>query len=353
MLFGDGMKPPNSKYAGPTDEPTLHRTRRRPRGLLLQSFPPLFCIYIFALILLPTGQFFGANIKVILFVPLIMAASAEYCRLSSTSYLTMGGLVMIVFISHAFGVQLMSMDLDDIGGRIQFISDSLIPLCLFAVFGLRPMLKVSQKFALLFSVLAVISALFTFSRFLWGFSLLGIFLGLVVGKKETFHWIWTVIVVGIIIFNFHTLAQLVTLRFSVEQAGSSDLIRIEQTSELIRVFWDAPFWGHGLGSHSWRVIRSPSSPYSYENQLFALAGQVGIIGLFLLASLLIYYFRKILPQNKKEALHNLSVIVLLVAWITGGFANPWLISSAGSISYGVLLAFIQLKRQDRVVLCSI
>jgi hypothetical protein len=158
----------------------------------------------------------------------------------------------------------------------------------------------------------------------------------VVGKKETFHWIWTVIVVGIIIFNFHTLAQLVTLRFSVEQAGSSDLIRIEQTSELIRVFWDAPFWGHGLGSHSWRVIRSPSSPYSYENQLFALAGQVGI-----------------LPQNKKEALHNLSVIVLLVAWITGGFANPWLISSAGSISYGVLLAFIQLKRQDRVVLCSI
>jgi hypothetical protein len=244
MLFGDGMKPPNSKYAGPTDEPTLHRTRRRPRGLLLQSFPPLFCIYIFALILLPTGQFFGANIKVILFVPLIMAASAEYCRLSSTSYLTMGGLVMIptlvffwvlvgltyrfdpaisflqykdlivtvatcwvislfgsikkdgyrvflrlvigaifvtscikvlifvyalvegrsvdsiiVFISHAFGVQLMSMDLDDIGGRIQFISDSLIPLCLFAVFGLRPMLKVSQKFALLFSVLAFLPCL--------------------------------------------------------------------------------------------------------------------------------------------------------------------------------------------------
>lgn len=47
-------------------------------------------------------------------------------------------------LSRAFGVKLMSIELGDVGGRLQFPSDNILPICLFVITGLRKRLHFSR-----------------------------------------------------------------------------------------------------------------------------------------------------------------------------------------------------------------
>ena len=116
--------------------------------------------------------------------------------------------------------------------------------------------------------------------------------------------------------------------------SGSDADRIQQTTALRAFIADAPWFGHGLGSYTHLVIRSPEASYSYEAQLLALFGQVGLVGVAFLTLLAIAYFRRLWPVQRR----SIALALLLLGWFAGGFFNPSVISSAASVSYAAIFA---------------
>ena len=106
---------------------------------------------------------FGSLLKVVLFTYSIATGT------SSTD--------LIGSIRRVFGVQLMTTDFEGMGGRIQYISDTMIPICLFVILRLRKKLDIRSLSSILVFALLICSSLMTFSRSLWGSSLLGAGLG--------------------------------------------------------------------------------------------------------------------------------------------------------------------------------
>ena len=118
-------------------------------------------------------------------------------------------------------------------------------------------------------------------------------------------------------------------------AGGSDAFREEQIPALERFFFDAPFLGHGFGSYTPEVIRG-ELPYAYEVQLYALGGQVGLIGLLLISTLAFYYFRPLWRGSTTTLGRRASLGLLLVVWLAAGLYNPMLLNSAAAMSYAIL-----------------
>lgn len=400
-----------------------------PAGLADSIFAVLFVAYIISLIALPTGNVFGVNVKILLFLALIppaldrclrreprsfvwliavpvlfslwvllgvlnsfelSLALAEYKDLITTiagSWLValyigengeraIGFLRLVIYtvaaigtaklaivyysfassvsvvdivqaISKTFGVELMALDLGDFGGRIEFISDYLIPLCLFAIVALRTELGVRRTTLLLLLAILIFSVALSFSRYMWVFSAMAICMGFVLARKEPIHAILLAIVATAIASFYELLFTLISLRFDESLTDSSDFGRIEQKAALMKFFEDAPILGHGLGSYTTEVIRSDALPYSYEIQLLALAGQLGIVGLLLLSGLLLAYFRKFVAVRHQTLLYKGTLGALLLIWILSGLLNPGLISSTAGVSYGFLWALGELRRSPQ------
>jgi O-Antigen ligase len=400
-----------------------------PVGLADSIFAVLFVAYIVALIVLPTGNVFGVNVKILLFLALISPA-LEYClrrepgslawliaipavfslwvllgvlnsfslSMALTQYKDLittiagswlialyiadngeraiGFLRLVVYcvvatstaklaimyysfthgvsvveimqgISKTFGVELVTQDLGDFGGRIELISDGLIPLCLFAIVALRTELGLRRTTMLLLLAVFIFSAALSFSRYLWVFSAGALCMGLVSARKEPIHLVLLSVLAVAIASFYELLYNMIAMRFTDSSTDSSDFARIEQKSALTTFFQDAPVFGHGLGSFTTEVIRSQTLPYSYENQLLALAGQLGIVGLLLLSVLLLAYYHKLVATPHQSLVYKGSIVALLVGWILGGLLNPGLISSTAAVSYGFLWALGELRRSPQ------
>jgi O-antigen ligase len=253
--------------------------------------------------------------------------------------------VMVKQISDVFHVQLMAVNFDLMDtalGRIEFISDGILPICLFAIIARRREIRVSQFSALLISVVFLISIAVSFSRYRWAFAAFAMVVGFLVAKKEFFHGIFLAVATGGLIAGFDLISTLFTFRFSDAIAGSSDLERLDQQQALIDFCKAAPIFGHGLGSFTTAVIRYGELPYSYEMQLLALVGQIGIVGTLFLLGLLVAYFKGLLRGKKGTGTYRLALCAMLFVWLGGGFVNPVLMSSAASISYCALFALVDL-----------
>ena len=394
-------------------------------------FPFLFSLYTALLVLLPSGNIFGVNVKVIAFLLLFPVALYKWFSSAPVTYVTTirllfpplllsvwlllsilnGGSILLAFlqfkdvivtligcwfvslyvndesttirylrlviycvaitslaklallmyaiangipildivtrISTFFGVGLMTTDFNaagEVGGRFQFISDTLIPLCIFSVLSLRHRLRLSGIQAFILNGLLLASAVFSFSRYLWMSCAIAAFVGVLLARKDKLLILYACIAVAVAILSFDYIQDLVILRFSDAVAGSSDIERTAQTPVLVKLFLDAPLMGHGMGSYSHQVIRSDDLPYSYEEQLLALAGQVGLIGLLSLTGIVLRYFRGILIVRHKDRPYQLAIIVLIVVFLAGGMFNPCLISSVASVSFGALIALSKVDR---------
>jgi O-antigen ligase len=250
---------------------------------------------------------------------------------------------IIAEIDTIFRVQLMAFDFESLLGRLQFISDNLIPICMFAILCYRGVLRIRGGRALLMLLLLLISDLFSFSRYLWVFTVVAIVCGLILGKKDRFQLTLITILSVAVFATLPLLITVVSLRFSSKVTTSSDVERTEQVAALQEFIADAPWLGHGLGSYTHRVIRSDTAPYSYEAQLLALIGQIGIVGVSLLVLLTGYYFRRLWPSRGRNTLRNSGLFLLLIGWIVGGFFNPSVISSAASVSYAAIFAMVALN----------
>lgn len=245
-------------------------------------------------------------------------------------------------IKNVFGVSLMTMDFESMLGRIQFISDGLIPICIFAILRYRKELSLRGGAAVTMLLMLLVSDFFSFSRYFWGFGVLAIVLGLLLGRKDVFQLSLIAILSAIVVLSLPILTTVVKLRFSNTVVTSSDQERTAQIGALKGFFASAPILGHGLGSYSHRIIRNDEAPYSYEDQLLALVGQVGILGTALLVLLAVYYFRDIWRIQARGIVQSLGLTVILLAWICAGFFNPEVISSAASVSYAAIAAMASL-----------
>lgn len=250
---------------------------------------------------------------------------------------------IIEMINQVFGVQLMPFDFESLLGRLEFISDNLIPICMFAILAYRSTLRIRAFPALGMLLVLLISDFFSFSRYLWVFAVIAILCGLIVGKKDRFQATLLALITVAVLSSLPLLITIVSLRFSETVVTSSDIERTAQVAALQDFIRDAPWFGHGLGSYTTRVIRSDTAPYSYEAQLLALLGQMGLVGVVFLTVLTLYYFRAIWPSRRQNWLLSTGLAAMLIAWLAGGFLNPSVISSAAAVSYAAIYAMAGLK----------
>ncbi|WP_158774343.1 O-antigen ligase family protein [Cobetia sp. L2A1] len=139
------------------------------------------------------------------------------------------------------------------------------------------------------------------------------------------------------------LIEFVKLRFLSPQNTASDAIRYNQAGALWNLF-DQNYWfGGGFGAYSKEVIRSFSSPFSYEQQMLSLLAKWGVIGfaIFVFYIFYIIYFGAI----KKGYLYVLFLLLFLLA----SLFNPYLFSSNMVMIYMTLyyILFYEVSVHDQ------
>lgn len=252
-------------------------------------------------------------------------------------------------LSKVFGVNLMTMDLGAMFGRVQFVSDALIPVCVFIVLRHRDSLAIGSVRSALILLLLLVSVVFGFSRYTWAFTAAAFVGGLMTGRRDRFQLVLALLLGAAVLASLPALTVVYELRFSADVAGSSDLIRTEQTSALDGFFEDAPIFGHGLGSYTTQVVRAEAAdggmPYSYEDQILALAGQMGLAGLTLLALLTAYAFSDLWWRTRAPLKDRLAIAGLLAFWLAAGLYNPLLFHPVAGVIYASFATLAAMARE--------
>lgn len=273
---------------------------------------------------------FGSALKVVLLVYSLATGTATVDILEK--------------LSRAFGVTLMSIELGDLGGRLQFPSDNLLPICLLVVTGLRKRLSIGRLSGVVICALLSISVIYTFSRFIWISAALAMLLGMLVSKRDKMNLVYLASFAAVVLYSFSLIADLIALRFSDALAGSSDAERTWQIKALTDFFWQAPLFGNGLGSYALQLKRSIELPYAYEVQILALLGQLGIVGTGCLVLLLFNYYRKAFTFQSKTRFFQFALLIVLCNFLASGFFNPSLLVSMSAVSYGFVFTLASINR---------
>ena len=244
-------------------------------------------------------------------------------------------------IGDSFGIKLMSFELNEadpgaIGSRIMFTSDLLLAPCCFAAIATRRLLGFGRLTMMCLLLLYLISMVFSFSRFHWAYCGGAILLGFLVAKGEKV--MMSVLLSGALASAIFVpaISGILALRFASNLVNDSDAPRHIQIAALSTFFWNAPFQGHGWGTFPRNCIRSELLPYTYEVELLAVAGQVGLIGILAMLLLAAWYFSPLLKWGRGGVAFRVAVLCLFGTFLLGGLTNPMLLSSISSVSYGLL-----------------
>jgi hypothetical protein len=276
--------------------------------------------------------------------------AAAVLKLGLIAYAIIHGIpvvVMVALVSKAFGAELQTMDLGSLLGRVQFISDELIPVSIFILLRHRDVLKIGSLRASVTIIALLASVIFSFSRYFWAFAAVALVLGLLLGKRDRFQAILLVVLGFSVLATLPSLTVLYKLRFSTDVAGSSDAARKEQIPALKNFFMRAPLFGNGLGSYTKQVVRGETIDnfYSYEVQILALPAQVGIIGMTLLVFLAGFYYSKLWWKSSLSFPDRIGVGFMLGIWIAAGFSNPLLIHPLAGVNYAALAMLAEIKSE--------
>lgn len=245
----------------------------------------------------------------------------------------------INLISAFFGVKLMTLDVSNGGfGRINFISDYLIPYLIFYLlqYGQSYTRSVAVRYFIV--LFLIISSFASFSRFIWGMTILSILGAVFLSNLKQRLLIIVLILLCSSFFMISDVSDALALRFSTQQVSSSDGIRDIQYKFLMEEFDSSPIIGNGLGSYVKEYIRSADAMYSYELQVNALLMQVGVIGVMILFFLIVCLYMK--PFMKIKFITDRFIFSLLfLSWLGSGFFNPVLFSSMGGVIFSFFLLY--------------
>ena len=271
-------------------------------------------------------------------------ASTIKCALMAYSFCTgasAGAILQPVY--EIFNVNFTSLDFGFMGSsleRMQFVSDSIIPICVFFVINFQKSAKIRPYKVVLMSSVFVVSAFFSYSRYIWAYTALAILLSMFLSPRKMILWGPIGIALAMCWRHLSLLNMLAQYRLAGLATWYSDLERESQKYVLEKFFMISPVLGNGLGSYPHILVRSVDLPYSYELQIFALLGQIGTLGCFFLACLLAWYYRKLICVKGK---YRLALALMIIAWISSGLFNPFLISSTASVSYSAVFCLIELE----------
>jgi O-Antigen ligase len=111
--------------------------------------------------------------------------------------------------------------------------------------------------------------------------------------------------------------------------------RAEQIDPLVDAWLAAPLFGSGLGSAA-AVSRSDVAPYLYELTYLALLMKIGLVGLFLVSTLIFFLLVRPLPRGTAAPYVDAGIIAFLLACAS----NPFLLNLVGL----GLLCFLFIER---------
>lgn len=225
--------------------------------------------------------------------------------------------------------------------RLQTSVDVSTPfIFMFALFSERLGLNIKPHTRKLYLLTAIISNLFTFSRFLLFIQFAAFclyFLTLDIKRmQKAIGMGLMVMIMAIMAIGPHNITQSVEQRFFSRSNHLSDRARIEQVEGMFDHYIHSPFIGAGMGAHAPKVIRDLTQVHSYEVQWMAFLMQFGILGvLFLLFTLFGIAYPLLRPPVLRS---KLAFLMLYVLWIVSGFTNPFLISLQSGIVYTLFLS---------------
>lgn len=255
---------------------------------------------------------------------------------------------VVAAIESVFGVELMGMDVGGAVGRLQFVSDAALPIALFCLMGRKDRFGIPLGLAVVLTGMLLFSVVGSFSRYTWAYAAIAVALSVFTAGLDRAKICYAILAAGVAVYFWNELSLLFEIRTSVEQVDSSDGMRGEQLGPLISMFQSAPLIGHGLGSYTLWVLRAADLRYSYEIQLLALLGQIGVVGVTAILLSLLFYFRG-LWQFRDGYMATVAAALLIFLWIASGLFNPFLASSSAGVSFGFLYALVPVYLSKRNV----
>lgn len=239
-------------------------------------------------------------------------------------------------ISAFFNTSLMTMSNEDVViSRINFMSDYILPVAIY----LKTKEFVSKKTGFIGGVIILVllySIMISMSRFLWMMGLISFMIAILgnITKKKSIYIILIATIGSVYLLSLQSVQDVIEFRISSKGVTESDSIRDYQKLAISKAFENAPILGNGLGYFVPNLIRSETARYSYELQIQALYMQVGIIGassLLLIIVVTLLWQARVLSFREK-----LLFIILVSAWMSGGFFNPVIFSSTGGVAFLLL-----------------
>jgi hypothetical protein len=252
---------------------------------------------------------------------------------------------LVAMLSKVFGVELMTMSLGPLFARVQFVSDAMIPVCVFIILRHRDRMRLGNVRAAFFVLILIASVAYSFSRYFWASTALALVLGFISATHNRFRLIVCIMLAVVSIAMLPALIPLYQLRFSHAVAGTSDRIRVEETHALEEFYRESPLLGNGLGSYTNQVVRvtdSEDGRYSYETQLLALTSQMGLVGAALLVLLAAYYYSDLWWTPTMPLKDRWVITAMIVAWFSAGLYNPLLFHPVAGVNYAAFATLASL-----------
>lgn len=182
-----------------------------------------------------------------------------------------------------------------------------------------------------FVFLCLVVVLLSFSRFniaCYGVSLLAF---LWVDKRGWCFKLALSIMAGLVfVMFFKEIVAFIEVRFFSHQNQISDEVRFNQAAVLLDFYKTAPILGHGLGAYTENLIRSPSVPFSYEQQILSLLPKLGLIGASVAFCYVSYLFWRLLY------IRQFYTFVFLALFLVASLFNPYLFSSNMIVVYALV-----------------
>ena len=250
-------------------------------------------------------------------------------------------------ITRVFGYSGMTNDYSDQMNaflRINFPSDYVLPVALFISFLFFLRGKQTIYKGLFAIVVYIIALILTYSRFLWLFGLVSIFLVYVVYNRNNFsvgikklNYLLPLFVLLMIILLLllqpkygNSLNNYIYQRYTGDFAQFSDSSRTIMSYELIKMALNKPIFGWGLGAYVLDYVRFPESPWLYELQWLSFFMQYGFLGIGILIGLCAWYLRSIFLSRSTIIVGS---AILFFVFLSVGFFNCFLLYSPIGVIY--------------------
>lgn len=208
--------------------------------------------------------------------------------------------------------------------RLQFPSDIILIFLTSCYWGRR---KISS---LVFLVSVTICVFLSFSRYLFVAYLACLLIRYIRIRRLDLISTTALVISPLLILLFSV--SLVN-RFGGEGTKVSDNTREEQIHYLSEAVSEHTLIGSGVGSSVNDYKRSESIPFLYEVQWYAMAMQLGLIGL------LWFFINLMVPliDSIHSNQYRTFCFAVTAVWMAGGFTNPFVISLGSAFGFAILM----------------